>query len=239
MNTLDLVVFFLLAVGLVRGAWLGARQQLVSTAAWVAGLGAAWFAAGPLAHSVEDAIAVPYGVAWAVSALVVASVAGFLTKLAIELAFGAPSEKARPVDRLLGAVWGGARWGLVLWLCLSSVALFDAGLRKLKVPVDGSRTYTLGRDRNAWRMAFGRRLETLEQAARKFAPDAEEKQGGAVVDEVLADPRFTALGRGGFAEALSKGDLRALLHSDDALSLLSDTDFLEKLEAIAAPPAGN
>jgi uncharacterized membrane protein required for colicin V production len=237
MNMLDLVVFFLLAVGLVRGAWVGARSQLISAAAWMAGIVAAWFAAGPLALSVEGALAVPYGVAWAVSGLVVANVTGFLTKLGLEFLLGDSGGKTTPLDRALGAVWGGAKWSLLLWLLLSSLALFDAALRGLKVPVDGSRTYAAARDRNVWRMAFGRRIEKLEQAVRKLSPEAEETPVGAVVEEVRTDPRFAALSRGGIMEALSKGDLRALLHSDDALSLLSDSDFLEKVDAILIPPA--
>jgi hypothetical protein len=44
------------------------------------------------------------------------------------------------------------------------------------------------------------------------------------------------MGRGGLRDALSAGDLSRLLHSDEAMSLLSDGEFLEKVEAILAPP---
>ncbi len=238
MNMLDLVVLFLLAVGLFRGAWVGGRTQLVSAASWGVGLVSAWFGAGPLAQSVEGALAVPYAASWVVSAIIVAGVAGFVTRFVAEFALGEAKAKVSAVDRALGALWGGAKWGLVLWLGLSTVTLFDGPLRRFKVPVEDSTAYRLGHDRNVWRMAFGRRIERLEQALRKLGPGAAEVSGDAVVDEVRTDPRFVALGRGGLREALAGGDLSKLLHSDEAMSLLSDGDFLEKVEAIVAPSTG-
>jgi hypothetical protein len=146
--------------------------------------------------------------------------------------------KASAMDRLLGAVWGGGKWVLVLWLVLSSVTLFDGLLRRFQVPVEGSRAYTLGHDRNVWKLVFGRRIEKLEQAMAKVGPGTATVTGDAVADDVRTDPRFVALGRGGLKEALTTGDLSKLLHSDAAMSLLSDADFFEKVEAILSPNDG-
>jgi len=239
MHKFDIAACVLLGLGLVRGLWVGARRQLVSAASWVAGLAAAWFGAAPLAHELEGPLGLSFAVAWSLSAVVLANVVGLVVRLVLNAATSDEGAlpRLRIGDRLGGGLLGAAKSAVFLWLAFSSVALFDAGLQSLKASPAGSRVYAFARERNAWRLAFGPRIEQVGGALKKLAAGV-AAPAGTLVDEVKADKRVEALLRpGSLREALEAGDVATLLRSDAAPSLLSDGEFLEKVEAaLEAPP---
>lgn len=122
--TVDLVILAVLLLFAVAGAFSGALRQVVKLVGVVAG----WLAAvhlGPRAAVlVFGARPLPWqrsatAVGTFVAVVLLVAIAGRLVRRAVQGPEGHPG----PTDRSLGALLGGAKAGLAVWVVLSALAL--------------------------------------------------------------------------------------------------------------------
>ncbi len=136
--TLDLVLVAALVLAAVLGASSGALHQLVQLAAAVLGWLAARALGAPVARglsrSLPDLVARPVaGVLLFLGGAVLASLALHALLRAAGLARAVRS----PADRAFGALLGGAKAALVIWVLLSALWLAGGALGMGRVRVDG------------------------------------------------------------------------------------------------------
>ncbi|MFL5274660.1 MAG: CvpA family protein [Anaeromyxobacteraceae bacterium] len=159
MTNLDLACLAMILLSAGIGAFMGALAQLASAGATAVGwAGARWLAPHlvPLvrarvpafaAHPVASLIA--FGACAGVAALVLRALAA---------ALGDDRGTLGRVDRGLGAIVGGAKAGVVLWIGLSALALWGRPLRFGPVDLDptGSDLVAFAREHNALGLGLGR-----------------------------------------------------------------------------------
>jgi membrane protein required for colicin V production len=137
MTTLDLVCLALLLLSAATGAFVGALAQLASAGAIAAGFAGARFLAPhlvPLVHGRVPAFAA-HPVASVVAFVACAGVAALALR-ALAAVVGDDRGTLGRVDRGLGALIGGAKAAVVLWVGLSALALWGRPLRFGPVDVD-------------------------------------------------------------------------------------------------------
>jgi membrane protein required for colicin V production len=152
MSGLDLGCLAIVTLAAVAGALTGALAQLASTGATAAG----WAGARWLAPAVAPLL---QGRVPAFAAHPVASVltfAGCATVAALSLRALGAAARARGalggrVDRAVGALLGGAKAALVLWVLLSALALWGRAVHVGPVHLDprGSELVAAARERSA------------------------------------------------------------------------------------------
>lgn len=238
MNRPDLVVLILLLVALVWGALQGAARQLAQLVAWVVALAAAWYLSGPAARVLVRMFEAPYGVAYAVSGLVLAFVANLLVRVAFWWPLrqldkddhtGSPALSV--VNRVLGSAIGGAKMSVLIWSLLSLAALAREPLARVgyALPTSDSGALHFAHEHNLWTMLFQRRLHAIGELATSLMQHAGPEQDEALT-EVMSDPRVRALTNDPeLRDALEKGDFTRVLQDERVLSLASDDALVERL----------
>jgi membrane protein required for colicin V production len=125
MSWLDIIILLPLLIGLIRGLMKGLIVEITSIVAIILGfLGAKWWSAAfaawlmqQFAWSETACIVVAYAVLFAGIALALNIIARLLSKFFQKIALGW-------LNRLLGAVFGVAKWGIVIMalvLCLHNL----------------------------------------------------------------------------------------------------------------------
>jgi membrane protein required for colicin V production len=184
---IDLAAVVLLSLAAAAGALQGALHQLVHLAATAAGWAAAWLLAAPVGIGLERWLA-PHAARGAAGLLLfvgfsaLASFAGhrFLS------ARGVKAAAKSPANRGAGALLGGAKAGLALWVALSALALAGGRVSLGRFAVDGagSDLFAVAREHNlisSLRPEGRRALERLgvEPGKPAPAPPAAVPGGGA------------------------------------------------------------
>lgn len=223
---LDLALVAVLALAAIRGALSGALRQLVSLAAVVLG----WAAARRLGADVAQGLSGTVGGALArvvgpallfLGAAAAASLAGAL----ILRATGVARAVRSPADRAAGALLGGAKGGLGIWVILSAVALASEALPdRVARHVRESDLYALARAHNL--------LARLDPgAARRFERALEAAQAARRAGALARDPAAARL--------LSEPALRELgaaggrLDPAEVARLLEDPEIRAAVERLA------
>lgn len=228
--TLDLAVAGIVVLLATLGALSGALRQLLTLGAAVVGYFTARLLAPPVAAGLGRTLPAP--AARATAGLVLFFAAFVLVMLVGNLLLRSRREGPLPgpADRALGALLGAAKAGLVLWVVLSAVAIVDRPIGPTWFRLDprASEFASLARKHNVlerWEGPTGSALRGLlrvakdpERAARLLA-DADGRR-------LLEDPRVQML----VDEARGGKDPASLAGSPEALRLLSDPAFLERLE---------
>jgi membrane protein required for colicin V production len=228
--TADLAALALLAVAALLGARSGALRQIVSLAAAALGV----IAARAFSPAVAD------GLARTVSPLarVAAPALLFLGAFALASLVGGAVLRwtgvARvvrgPADRAAGALLGGAKGALAIWVLLSALALAgDALPRPVAAATRGSDFAALARDHNLVARidpAAARRLERALEAARRA-----HAAGKLARDPDSAEllERVRELERGPGAAA----SLDGAIDSEQAARILADPEVRALVERLA------
>jgi membrane protein required for colicin V production len=196
--TVDLAVLALLVLLSVAGALTGALRQGLTLAAALLGWLAARHLAAPvgrgLARTLPEAAARP-----------VAAVLLFLGTYALVSIVGGLVLRSRaaagavrsPADRALGALLGGAKATLVVWVLLSAAALAGGpvGPRSFRVDPRTSDFAAVARDHNLLARVDPRRAKDLERVLRAIRdPKAFRRlEADPEARALLADPRLRSL----------------------------------------------
>jgi membrane protein required for colicin V production len=228
--TLDLAVLGLLLLAAVAGAVSGALAQVLRLLGVVAGWAAARFLAPLLAarlgvHGAAGRAALAAGAfvaAWLVVGLVARGIRRSL------------DDEAEPsgLDRLLGALLGGAKGALVAWVLLSLLALLGGrlDLGPLRVEARGSRAAALAARHDLLSLAD-------PEAARLARKLAEIWRDPARRERLLRDPGWSRLlERSGLKEALDQGAGGAGRAREKAEDLLADPELKALLERLSREP---
>jgi membrane protein required for colicin V production len=147
---LDLAVLLIVALGAVLGAVSGALRQLVQLAAVALG----WLAARRLGAAVAEGLGrslPPLLARSAASAVLFLGVAALVSLVGALVLRGTGFAHAvrGPADRGVGALLGGVKAGVVLWVLLSALALAGAAApRALAVDPRASEFAALARSYN-------------------------------------------------------------------------------------------
>jgi membrane protein required for colicin V production len=211
---LDLLALAVLAVATLHGATGGALRQTVQLGAAVVG----WLAARHLAAPVAAGLGrwVPHFLARPgasallfLGAFALASLLGGLVLRATRLA----AVVRGPTDRGVGALLGGVKGALVIWVLLSAVALAGEALPgKVGAELSASELAGLARAHNLLvRLDPGRAhfVERVLRAAREAERAGARTGDGAAARALLADPRLRELAEKG--GALEPGEAARLL----------------------------
>ncbi len=159
MTVFDYGALAIVAASVLLGVWRGLISEVLALAAWIAALLAARALAPDMAPMFGDWLKEPalqYAAAFAVIAVTVLVTVALLrialSKLLRVIGLG-------PLDRFLGAIFGVARGGLVVWLCV-----LIGGLTVLP-------------QQAWWRQAWlAPPLETAVLAAKPWLPDTVAKR---------------------------------------------------------------
>jgi membrane protein required for colicin V production len=166
--TLDLAVLAVLVLAAVLGAASGALRQLVQLGGVVLG----WLAARNLGPAVADGLArsiSPLVARAAASALLFGGVLALVTLAgAVVLrATGVARVVRGPLDRGVGALLGGVKGALVVWVLLSALAIAGtAAPRGLALTPGYSQFASLARKHNVLERIAPERVEQLERLRR-------------------------------------------------------------------------
>jgi len=223
---LDAGVLLLLAAASVLGALAGVIRPLFLAIGTVLGWLAARHLAAPVARLLERAL--PEGTGRPVAAaLLFVAVTSVVVFVGARLR-RAPGGGARPSDRALGALLGGAATAVALWV---GVAVADAAApvlgRPLQAQLAGSDLAALVREHDvlaAWRKPAEEALRRLLAAARDpgrapaLALDPDLRS-------LVSDERVQLL-----LEEARAGRRGEPSRSPEALRLLSDPEFRERLQ---------
>jgi membrane protein required for colicin V production len=167
---LDLACLGALALAAIAGAWSGALRQLATlSAAGLALLGAralAGQAAEVAARFVPRFVAAPLGAAAAFVALFLAL--AFVLALVARAARAVGAMPAGP-DRALGALLGGAKAALVLWVLVSALVAWGRPLPigSLRLQAEQSGFAAFAREHNALGALRGRGADGERAAERR------------------------------------------------------------------------
>jgi membrane protein required for colicin V production len=162
---IDLATVALLALGAAFGSASGALHQLVQLAGMVVGWVAAWHLGAPVARGITRWI--PQGTARGAAGLLLFlgfSILGAWVGHRFLATRGLKGVVRSPPDRGLGALLGGAKAALVLWVALSALALAGGRVALGRFVLDGrgSDLVALAREQNLlsrWRPAADEALE--------------------------------------------------------------------------------
>lgn len=231
MTTLDLVLAAIVVIGALAGAWFGAWKQISHFVAWLAGVAAVYFLAGPVAKELEKPLEAPYFLTYALSALTLFVIAYLL----VRVAFAVPARLRRgdegkvaaalsALNRIGGAFLGGAKWALYVWVFLSLAVLIPPVAKQLSA----SAFARLSRRHNIVEWAFHDRISALRQAI-----EARSKSKSGAKDPLLPrDPRLAAIAKDAtLREAILKGDFEALARSPVVVDLLNDREAMAAIVA--------
>lgn len=127
MHPLDWICLGIVLASLLLGAWRGLLYEALSLGGWVAAYFAARWAAEPLGRMLPMGDAPPEWRAAAGFVLVFIAVAFAGGMLAWAVRGAARSLGMRPVDRLLGGVFGALRGGLLLLVLAAAIQLTGQG----------------------------------------------------------------------------------------------------------------
>ncbi|HYG69556.1 MAG TPA: CvpA family protein, partial [Anaeromyxobacteraceae bacterium] len=202
---LDLVVLAVLVAAALGGAVSGALRQVVQLAAVAIG----WLAARQFAPSVAEGFGrtVPGFVARPAASVLLflggAALVGFAGR-AILNARGLAHAVRGPSDRGVGALLGGAKGALVVWVFLSAATLAGAfRLGPVHVDPDESDFAGFARDHNLLARVDPEKARTLERLL-KLARDPVEAarlERDPDARRLLEDPRVRALAGAGRHDA--------------------------------------
>ncbi len=199
---LDVLVLLALALAARHGAMGGALRQLVQLGAALVG----WLAARQLAAPVANGLGrwFPGFLARPGAAVLLFLGAFALVSLLGTLVLRATSVSTvvrGPTDRAGGAVLGGLKGALVVWVLLSALALAGGTLPgRMGAGMRGSEYVSLARDHNLLLRidpAKARLLERVLRAAREAERDGVTRGEGAEARALLANPRVRALAEAG------------------------------------------
>ncbi len=228
----DLAVLALLALFAILGALSGALRQLVRLGSALLGYLAARYVAPPLAASFSRGAAQPVARALAGVLLFFAVffVATFLGHALVSRAGGGQAARG-PADRGLGALLGAVKAGLGLWVVLSAFVLVGRPVGPPAFRLDPRKGdfAAMARDYNvldAWGSPTAAMLRRVLRALRD--PEASKRLArDHDVRALLDDPRLQQL----LAQSRNAQDDAGLLaDTPDALRLLSDPAFLDRLQ---------
>jgi len=236
---LDLVLVAALAAFAAAGAWRGPAETGLRLAGWIAGYGAAWLAATRLGPAVADAL----GVAPLVG-LPLAGMGGFVAMQALVhvavVLLRRDAEPPGPAGRVLGALLGAARGGVVVvllgWLALLAEGMRAQGVAGLPATGDSAvgRASGLVVERAATALA-GERPEARAVAALVGRP----AESIAAWRDVLAHPRVVALQSDpAFWHALEVGDAAAARARPSFRALAGDASLREELGRLGVVSPG-
>jgi len=162
---IDLATVVLLALGAAFGSASGALHQIVQLGGMVVGWAAAWHLGAPVARGITRWL--PPGTARGAAGLLLFlgfSILGAWVGHRFLATRGLKGVVRSPPDRGLGAVLGGAKAALVLWIALSALALAGGRIALGRFVLDGagSDLVALAREQNLlsrWRPAANEALE--------------------------------------------------------------------------------
>ncbi len=225
---LDLLVLLVLALFALHGATGGALKQVVQLLAAVVG----WLAARHLAASVAVGLARMGGLARPAAVAVLFFGAFALVSLvgaALLRATSISTVVRGPTDRGAGAVLGGVKGGLIVWVLLSALALAGRALpARLEAMSERSQYQALAARHNLLHRLAPEKARLLE---RLLSVVREAKQQGAAASpeaaQLLADPRMKRLAEAG-----------AQVDPAEAERLLEDPVVRDLVERIRARGAG-
>jgi membrane protein required for colicin V production len=238
---LDLVVLAVLVAAALGGAASGALRQVVQLAAVAVG----WLAARHFAPAVADGFgkSVPGFVARPAASMLLflggAALAGFAGRALLN-ARGFARAVRGPSDRGAGALLGGAKGGLVVWVLLSAATL-AGGFRIGPVGVDPKTSdfAAFAKDHNLLARFDPEKARTLERLL-KLARDpleAARLERDPDARRLLDDPRVRALTRDEAPGASSPSavETERLLSDPDVAALLAR--LRERSERLGTPPS--
>ncbi len=230
--TLDLAVLGLVLLAAVAGAVSGGLRQVSKLAALVAG----WAAARWLAPRLIRELDRPSSAAWALvvaGTFVAGWLVGSLLARAIRRALQGEEEAPGRLDRLLGAVLGAAKGGLVAWVLLSLLTLLGGrlSLGALRVESRGSRAAALAARHDIFSLADARTARVARRLMEAWRDPVKRER-------LLRDPGWSRLletsglrsaldrGAGGAADAAGavRQKIEALLDDSEAPALLEKLD---------------
>jgi membrane protein required for colicin V production len=228
--TLDLVILAVLLLFTVAGAFSGALRQAFKLAGVVAGWLAAVHLAPRLAPLVFGARPFPWqrsatAVGTFVAVVVLVAIAGRLVRRAVQGPDGHPG----PADRVLGALLGGAKAALAVWVVLSALALGGGRLALGPWSFDprSSDFGSLAARHNLLVAADPAAAKTIERLL-KLTQDPAARRELLARDpglrKLLDDPRLGKL--------LERGSAAG---ADDAKALLEDPEVAPLLERLDPP----
>lgn len=256
MTWLDWIVAITVAFGAFQGYRKGATQQIIAFAASLAGVLLPLFFTGPLAHSLQKPLGVPYPVSFLFSGVALAVVGYFGLRILWKTVlsrlipgFGSDDEGGglllpSPLDRLGGVLLGTGKSAAVMWILVSVVALVVAGLARQGSTAGGlekSDLIKISTKHNAVGMALDGRIKNFTEAIRSqtnlVSPNkslVSPKSRNAMQD-LLSDSRFQSVANNdALREALSRGDIVAVAHSPELLSLLNDSGAMKRIGVMVA-----
>jgi membrane protein required for colicin V production len=185
--TIDLATVAILALAAAFGSASGALHQLVQLGGMAIGWMAAWHLGAPVARGITRWF--PQGTARGAAGLLLFLGFGILGAWVghrLLAARGFSGAVRSPPDRGLGAVLGGAKAALVLWIVLSALALAGGRVSLGRFVLDGSESdlVDLARKHNLltrWRPAANEALERFggEPPEPKPAPRSAPATKGA------------------------------------------------------------
>jgi membrane protein required for colicin V production len=234
--TLDLAVLAVIAVAALLGAAGGALRQVVQLAAVLLG----WLAARKLGAPVAEGFARSMP---ALLARAAASALLFLGTFAAASLLGALLLRATglarvvrgPADRGIGALLGGAKGALAVWVLLSAVALAGGrGPRGLALDLEATDFGGLARRHNLL-LGLDPKAAGLLGRALRTARDAERRDRSAGDPEarrLLADPRVRALVEGD--GEIDTAEAARLLEDPEVRALIERVEARERAAASGA-----
>jgi len=225
--TLDVAILVVLLLFAVAGAFSGALRQLLKVAGVVAGWLAAVHLAPRLAARAFGAGPLPWqraatAVATFVAVVVLVALLGRLVRRAVQGPEGEPG----PTDRALGALLGGAKAGLAVWVVLSALALVGGpvSLGPWRLDPRASTGGSFAARHNLLVAADPAVARTVERLL-KLTQDPEARRDLLRRDpglkRLLEDPRLEGLLERG---AAAGGDLERYLEEPEVAPLLERLD---------------
>jgi membrane protein required for colicin V production len=236
---LDLAVLGLVLLAAVAGAVSGALRQVLTLAGVVAGWAAARFLAphlvrqlqAPSASTRVAVVAATFVVGWVVAALLAGAVLRAVQ-----------GEAQRPgwFDRLLGALVGAAKGGLVAWVLLALLALMGGRLAigSLLIESRGSRAAALAARHDLLSLAGHRAARSAQRLVEIWRDPVRRER-------LLRDPGWSRLlEKSGLKELLDRSASGAGKAADEAAGaarekaegLLADPDLKALLDKLGRDP---
>ena len=241
--TLDLGVLAALALLAVVGFFSGAIRQISH---WI-GMLLAFVLAKPIGMAIGPFAAAKMG--WppsltmiglsAVLLPIIVVVAAVLSRMVLNAII--PGDERNLPDRVVGAILGIAKGGLIVWALLSVVVSFEKPLAQSRIDLaaktQGSSAMGFARDHNFFASIP---LPAIEGVKRIGAARSDPKALMALLNDpsfkrVLSDPKLkSALNDPTVKNALQGGDPAALLQNPQVKKLLEDPDMVRKLADLQA-----
>ncbi|MDR0745081.1 MAG: CvpA family protein [Mediterranea sp.] len=134
MGLIDIVILAIIGIGAFRGFLRGFIHQLASIAGWIAGFLAAkafyLIVAEKLALCIHDASEpalqiIAFVAVWIITSLLFMLAASFFTRIAEKLSIGS-------FNRLLGLLFGAAKWALIVGLLINALDSIDTDSNLIK-----------------------------------------------------------------------------------------------------------